>query len=163
MYDFRDFIEYFFYCYGLELIGMTLAAVFGGLGIAAKRIYKAYVDKQGGKLDREEKIAVARIVVQFVEQVWKALHGPEKLRKALEAAQVLLAKKGIEFDADEMEIYIEAAVAEFNEAFRKPLDSENANASRDNTEDTEDAGASIADTVEEIMTTLRSYFPKFDR
>lgn len=45
---------------------------------------------------------------------------------------------------------IEAAVAEFNEAFRKPLDSENANASRDNTED---VGASIADTVEEIMAT----------
>lgn len=150
MYDFRDFIEYFFYCYGLEMIGMALAAVFGGLGIAAKRIYKAYIDKQSDKLDTEAKISIARAAVKFVEQAWKILHGPEKLRKALEAAQVLLAKKGIEFDADEMEIYIEAAVAEFNEAFRKPLDSENANASRDNTED---VGASIADTVEEIMTT----------
>lgn len=149
-YEFYDFVEYFFYCYGLEIIGAILAAAFGCLGRAFKKIYKGYIDKQNSKLDREEKIAVARTVVQFVEQAWKALHGPDKLRKALETAQVLLAKKGIDFDAEEMEILIEAAVAEFNEAFRKPLDGENANASRDNTED---VGASIADTVEEIMTT----------
>ena len=65
----------------------------------------------------------------------------------------MLAKKGIEFDAEEIEIMIEAAVAEFNEAFRKPLDSENANASRDNTNAITIVGASIADTVEEIMAT----------
>lgn len=150
MYEFYDFIEYFFYCYGLELIGMILAAVFGCLGYAAKRIYKGYIDRQSDKLDTETKISIARTVVKFVEQVWKVLHGPEKLKKALEAAQALLAKKGIEFDAEEMKIYIEAAVAEFNEAFRKPLDGENADASRDNTED---PAASIADTVEEIMAT----------
>lgn len=150
MYDFYNFVEYFFFCYGPELIGAILAAVFGGLGIAAKRIYKGYIDKQSDKMDTETKISIARTVVKFVEQAWKVLHGPEKLRKALEAAQALLAKKGIEFDADEMEIYIEAAVAEFNEAFRKPLDGSNADASRDNTED---VGASIADTVEEIMAT----------
>ena len=150
MYDFYNFVEYFFYCYGLELIGMILAAVFGCLGYAAKRIYQTYIDKQTARLDREEKISIAQTAAKFVEQAWKSLHGTDKLRKALEAAQVLLAKKGIEFDAEEMEIMIEAAVAEFNEAFRKPLDSENANASRDNTED---VGASIADTVEEIMAT----------
>lgn len=150
MYEFYDFVEYFFYCYGLELINMILAAFLGCLGYAAKRIYKAYIDKQTGKLDTETKISIARTAAKFVEQAWKILHGPDKLRKALEAAQVLLAKKGIDFDAEEMEILIEAAVAEFNEAFRKPLDGENANASRDNTED---VGASIADTVEEIMTT----------
>lgn len=150
MYDFYNFVEYFFFCYGPELISAILAAVFGCLGYAAKRIYKGYIDKQNDRLDTETKISIARTAAKFVEQAWKILHGPEKLRKALEAAQALLAKKGIEFDADEMEIYIEAAVAEFNEAFRKPLDSENADASRDNTED---PAASIADTVEEIMAT----------
>ena len=87
------------------------------------------------------------MVVNFVEQVWYTLHGPEKLRKALETAQVLLAKKGIDFDAEEMEILIEAAVAEFNDAFRKPLDDENANAYRDNKEDT---GVYIEGTEEEF-------------
>ena len=150
MYEFYDFVEYFFYCYGLELINMILAAFLGCLGYAAKRIYKAYIDKQTGKLDREEKIAVARTAAQFVEQAWKALHGTDKLRKALETAQVLLAKKGINFDAEEMEILIEAAVAEFNEAFRKPLEDINADAYRDNTEET---AAFVAGTVEEIMAT----------
>ncbi|MCI7809715.1 phage holin family protein, partial [bacterium] len=58
---------------------------------------------------------------QFVEQVWYTLHGPEKLAKALETAEVLLKKKGIDFDSDEMKILIEAAVSEFNEAFKKPI------------------------------------------
>ena len=143
-------LEYFIYHYGTLLLGAILCAIFGTLGSAAKRIYKGYIDKQSDKLDTETKISIARTAAKFVEQAWKILHGPDKLRKALETAQVLLAKKGIDFDAEEMEILIEAAVAEFNEAFRKPLDSENANASRDNTED---VGASIADTVEEIMAT----------
>ena len=38
----------------------------------------------------------------------------------------MLAKKGIDFDPDEMMVLIEAAVAEFNEAFKKPVDSVNA-------------------------------------
>jgi hypothetical protein len=56
-----------------------------------------------------------------VEQVWKDIHGEEKLQRALEAAEILLRKKGIPFDADEMMILIEAAVAEFNGVFHKEL------------------------------------------
>ena len=121
MYDFYNFIEYFFFCYGTELIGAILAAVFGMLGYAAKQIYKGYIDKQNDKLDTEAKVSIARIVVQFVEQAWKVLHGPEKLEKAMEAAEVLLRKKGIPFDSEEMMVLIEAAVSEFNEAFKAPL------------------------------------------
>ena len=47
-----------------------------------------------------------------------------QLSKALEVAEALLKKKGIDFDAEEMQILIEAAVAEFNEAFKKPLTEE---------------------------------------
>ena len=60
-------------------------------------------------------------MVLFVEQVWISLHGKEKLKKALGVAELLLKKKGIQFDADEMTVLIEAAVAEFNAAFKKPL------------------------------------------
>ena len=49
-----------------------------------------------------------------MEQVWTSLHGADKLAKALETAEVLLKKKGIDFDAGEMQVLIEAAVAEFN-------------------------------------------------
>lgn len=73
-------------------------------------------------LTDESKRAVACVAVQAVEQVWTTIHGTDKLNKALETAEALL-KKGIDFDADEMEVLIEAAVAEFNEAFKKPQES----------------------------------------
>ena len=55
-----------------------------------------------------------------------------KLSKALEVAEALLKKKGIDFDAEEMQILIEAAVAEFNKTFKStPLTEESsANAAR---------------------------------
>jgi len=59
-----------------------------------------------------------------VEQTWKTLHGPEKMKEALKTAEALLKKKGIDFDAEEMEVLIEAAVAEFNDVFRKPINDE---------------------------------------
>ena len=51
----------------------------------------------------------------------ETLHGADRLTKALETAESLLKKKGIDFDAEEMRILIEAALAEFNDAFKKPL------------------------------------------
>lgn len=115
-------LEYFVYCYGTEFIGLILCALFGCLGFAAKKIYKKYIDKQNGYIDMDMKISIARTAAKFVEQVWKTIHGPDKLAKALETAEILLRKKGIPFDADEMKILIEAAVSEFNEAFCKTAD-----------------------------------------
>ena len=135
--------EYFIYCYGTQILTAILCAIFGCLGYALKRIYQNYADT-------DTKRTIAKTAAAFVEQVWTTLHGADKLAKALETAEKLLKKKGIDFDAEEMEVLIEAAVAEFNEAFRKPLEDVNADAYRDNTED---VGASIAGTVEEIITT----------
>lgn len=112
-------LEYFVYCYGTEFIGLILCALFGCLGFAAKKIYKSYINKQNDYIDTDTKISIARTAAKFVEQVWKTIHGPDKLAKALETAEILLRKKGIPFDADEMKILIEAAVAEFNDAFCK--------------------------------------------
>lgn len=105
-------LDYLLWSYGGEICILAVTVVFGGLGWAAKKIYKSLVtDKQ--------KEAIAKTAAACVEQVWKTIHGPEKLKKALEYAEMLLAKKGIQFDAEEMEILIEAAVAEFNKAFEK--------------------------------------------
>lgn len=111
--------EYFVYNYGMELIGLLMVAILGCLGNAARNIYREHVND-------DTKRAIAKVCAAFVEQAWKTLHGEEKLQKALETARELLAKKGIVFDPDEMMVLIEAAVAEFNEAFRKPLDNVNA-------------------------------------
>lgn len=109
--------EYFIYCYGNQLLTAILCAIFGCLGYALKQIYTRYIND-------ETKRSIAKVVVQFVEQTWTTIHGPEKLKKALETAEALLKKKGIDFDAEEMEILIEAAVAEFNEGFKRPLTAE---------------------------------------
>lgn len=114
-------LEYFVYCYGNEFVGLILCAIFGCFGYAAKKIYQNHVND-------DTKRSIARIVVQFVEQAWKSLHGKDKLAKALETAEILLRKKNIPFDAEEMMVLIEAAVAEFNEAFKAPLADENAKA-----------------------------------
>lgn len=106
--------EYFIYCYGNKILGLILCAIFGVLGHAVKKIYQNHIND-------DTKRAVARAVVQFVEQAWKTLHGKDKLAKALETAEALLKKKRIPFDAEEMMVLIEAAVAEFNEAFKAPL------------------------------------------
>ena len=121
--------EYFVYNYGIEIIGLLMLAIAGCMGIAVRNGLNLWVKAQNSRLDDETKVVIARAVVAFVEQVWQNLHGADKLQKALETARELLAKKGIDFDADEMMVLIEAAVAEFNEAFKKPIDAENAAAS----------------------------------
>lgn len=118
--------EYYIYAYGMQIVGLLLVAVAGCLGIAIRNGLRMWVAAENSRLDSETKVNIARIAVAFAEQVWKTLHGPEKLQKALEAARDLLTKKGIPFDEAEMMIHIEAAVAEFNEAFRKPIENENA-------------------------------------
>lgn len=105
-------LDYILWSYGGEIAALAVTVVFGCLGFAAKQIYKNFVTDQ-------QKEAIAKTAARCVEQVWKTIHGPEKMDKALEYAETLLAKKGIQFDSDEMKILIEAAVAEFNKAFEK--------------------------------------------
>lgn len=104
--------DYFMFTYGNEIVLMVVTAVFGMIGIVIKNVLKKY-------LNSKEKQDVARSVVLFAEQCFKHLHGDEKLHAALNRASVILAEKGIKFSVTEMETLIEAAVAEFNEAFKK--------------------------------------------
>ena len=106
--------DYFVQCYGTQILTAILCAIFGCLGYAIKRLATKYVND-------DTKRTIAKVAVQFVEQVWTSLHGADKLAKALETAATLLKKKGIDYDAEEMQVLIEAAVAEFNEAFKQPL------------------------------------------
>ena len=120
--------EYYVYSYGMHIVGLLLVAVAGCIGLTFRNWLSKWVSAETDRLDAETKAKVARTVVAFVEQVWKDLHGKDKLLKALEKARELVGKKGIAFDADEMMVLIEAAVAEFNEVFKKPIEGENAEA-----------------------------------
>lgn len=104
--------DYIMWTYGGEVIAVIVTSIFGILGVIVKQMVKKY-------LDDETKRKIAKAVVQFVEQCYKQLHGEEKLNAALTRMSDLLAEKGIEVSVLEMETLIEAAVAEFNEAFKK--------------------------------------------
>lgn len=98
--------------YGMQILYAVITAVAGYIGIVVKNLVTKY-------LNDKTKQAVAKTAVQFVEQVYKDLHGEEKLNEALSAASDMLAEKGITATQLELRVLIEAAVAEFNEAFKK--------------------------------------------
>lgn len=98
--------------YGTTILYTVLTAIFGYLGIVAKK----YFDKWFATKEKKE---IAKEVVQFTEQVYKTLHGEEKLNMAIEAMSQMLAEKGINITELEMKVLIEAAVAEFNKAFEQ--------------------------------------------
>lgn len=100
--------------YGVQLLYAIITAIAGYIGIVIKNLVTKY-------LNDKTKLSVAKTAVQFVEQVYKDLHGEEKLMQALEAASEMLAEKGITITDLEMRVLIEAAVAEFNKAFEKPV------------------------------------------
>lgn len=98
--------------YGTTILYTVLTALFGYFGIVAKK----YFDKW---FETKEKKEIAKEVVKFTEQVYKALRGDEKLEMAMEAMSDILEQKGIHITELEMRVLIEAAVAEFNKAFEK--------------------------------------------
>lgn len=96
-----------------QILLILLLAFAAWLGTQAKNLYKKYVTT-------EIKQAVCRTVVRTVEQIYKDLHGEEKLHKAMGRASRILAEEyGIQISEYELVSMIEAAVNEFNNNFHK--------------------------------------------
>ena len=96
--------------YGMQILYTVITAIAGYIGIAIKNLYTKYINDK-------TKEKVAKSAVRFVEQVYKDLHGEEKLNEALKAASEMLAEKGITVTDLEIRVLVEAAVGEFNGAF----------------------------------------------
>lgn len=107
---FADFVNQ----YGTSILYTVLTAIFGYVGIVVKNLYTKYINDK-------TKQSVVKTVVQGVEQMYKDLRGDEKLDKALEAASEMLEEKGIAISGFELRMLIEAALAEFNDAFNKEV------------------------------------------
>lgn len=105
--------------YGAEILGTILVALAGIFGMVAKNMAAKY-------LDTTTKRTIAKVVVEFIEQAYKELHGKDKLNAALDTLSQLLDEKKIKATETEMIVLIEAAVAEFNEVFKKPVNDEGA-------------------------------------
>jgi len=97
-----------------QILLLLIVAIAGWLGVQAKNLYQKYVNT-------EVKQAVCRTAVRFVEQVYKDLHGPDKLKQAMKKASEMLAEYGIEISDAELIAMLEAAVNEFNNNFNKKL------------------------------------------
>ena len=95
-----------------QIILMLILALAAWLGAQVKNLYRKYITT-------EIKQNVVRTVVRFVEQVYIDLHGPEKLAQAMEKASEILEGYGITISESELIAMIEAAVNEFNNAFKK--------------------------------------------
>lgn len=107
---FNDFLN----CGGKELI-MTLITIFiGYICTKLKSAYQKYVNSN-------EKRQIAQTCVRAVEQIYKTLHGEDKLNKCVEFMATLLNEKGIAVSEVEMRMLIEAAVNEMNNTL-KPIE-----------------------------------------
>ena len=96
--------------YGYMILYAALTAIAGFLGAQIKkRVDRVTAD--------EEKRKAVETVVKAVEQLYQDLSGTEKLEKAKENIIAMLDIKGISISEIEMDMLIEACVAEFNLAF----------------------------------------------
>ena len=93
--------------YGATILYTVITAIAGYLGIFIKGLVEMYINDSTKK-------AVAKTCVEAIEQIYKDLHGEDKLNKCLEAMSEMLMEKGITVRSLEMRMLIEAAVLEFN-------------------------------------------------
>ena len=93
--------------YLLEILFAILTGIASFIGMKIKKVYEEYVNTKVKK-------DVVEDTVKYVEQVFKDIHGQEKLDKAKEKALEWLNEKGISISEVELEILIEATVNSFN-------------------------------------------------
>lgn len=96
----------------MEIIIAIFMAVFSALGALASKYVKRYINTK-------EKKDLANAAVIAVEQMYKTLHGKDKLVKAIEMLSNTLTEKKIPVTHNEMIVLIESALGRFNDAFHK--------------------------------------------
>lgn len=102
-----DFIS----AYGVEILMAIITFVATYLGTYLKKA----LDKW---LNNKTKRDIATTCVKAVEQIYKDLHGDDKLNEALKAASEMLQAENITITDVELRLLIEEAVAEFNKALK---------------------------------------------
>ena len=93
--------------YLLEIIAGILTAVATYIGSKIKKLYEE-------KVNTETKEKIVKTVVNAVEQLYKDLHGEEKLDKCLENIVEMFNEKGLTASELEIRMLIESVVNGFN-------------------------------------------------
>lgn len=102
----------FIVTYGMEILCAIVTSFFGYVAFAIKKLANKYINDS-------TKRAIARTVVQAVEQIYIGIKGEEKLNMGITFMTELLKEKGIKVNETEIRLLIEEAVGEFNEVFKK--------------------------------------------
>ena len=87
----------------LPALATLIAAWLGYLGTKLKAKY----DEQ---INTDLKKTIVKETVQYVQQVYATLDGPERLQKALAQASIILSEKGITISDTELNMLIESTV-----------------------------------------------------
>ena len=111
MNTFGEFIQQ----YGATILYTIITAILGYLGITIKNLISKYLND---KTKRE----IVRACVRAVEQMYKDLHGQEKVDKVVEYATEILMSKGIEISASEIKVLLEQFVQEMNQEINKDVE-----------------------------------------
>lgn len=98
--------------YLIEILVAILTGVASFIGLKVKKLYEEYINTK-------MKEDIVNSTVKYVEQVFKDIHGKEKLEKSKEKALEWLNEKGITISETELEILIEASVNGFNNGLEK--------------------------------------------
>jgi phosphopantetheine adenylyltransferase len=98
--------------YGNTLLYTVLTAILGFIGIAIKSLLERFVNDK-----RKQKIV--ETCVKAAEQIYKDLKGNDKLQKVKENIVAMLNENGLTISELEMDMLIEAAVAEMNKQINK--------------------------------------------
>lgn len=98
--------------YLLEIFAAILTGIASFIGVKVKKAYEEYINTKTKK-------EIVDCTVKYVEQVFKELHGEEKLIKAKDKALEWLNEKGIKVSDTELEVLIEASVNGFNNGIKE--------------------------------------------
>lgn len=98
--------------YGMEIVKAIVVMIFGYVGIVLKNLAAKYITTDTAK-------KVAKTTVAYVEQVYKDIHGEDKLAVALKTASEILAEKNIVISDTELHALVEAAVKELNDRYHE--------------------------------------------
>lgn len=122
--------------YAMEIIKVIALMIFTIIGVSAAKLQAKYINT-------ETKRKVAATTVAYIEQVYKDLHGDEKLARALVVAASMLSQKGIKTTEEELKVLLEAAVKEMNDKFKKETA-----AAQNALEETHNTGFTVKPTTE---------------
>lgn len=107
---FGEFIQQ----YGATILYTIITAILGYLGITIKNLISKY-------LNDKTKRDIVKACVRATEQMFKDLHGEEKVQKVIEYATDILLSKGIEISASEVRVLLEQFVQEMNAELNKDV------------------------------------------